>query len=402
MITQHRDLRTGRPIWEEYKSPSFTTSLLKEKLTTDILIIGAGISGAMMAESLSAQGLEVAIVDKREPLCGSTAASTALIQYAMDVPMIHLMKKIGKKNTIAAWRRSKLAVESLAMKIRELGIECAYDRRQSLYLPGSVLSLDELEEEARQRTLASLPCDMASRKDLRVYGIKGQGALRNFDDLAVNPVQMAGGFLKAALNRGTRLFSPVEIEALHHQEGHVLSRTREGLTIKARHVVFTTGYEMPHYLKARKHKVVSTFAIATRPVKGLPDEFPHVWEANSPYLYARRSSDGRIILGGEDENFSNAQKRDAMLPEKTKSLIRKMNRLLPDFDLEVDHAWTGSFGTSVTGLPTIGNIPGMPRCYGVLAFGGNGITFSRIAADLIAMRLSGQHDPDEHLYAFRT
>ena len=43
----------------------------------------------------------------------------------------------------------------------------------------------------------------------------------------------------------------------------------------------------------------------------------------------------------------------------------------------------------------------MPNCYGVLAFGGNGITFSRIAAEVIRATLTGQTDPEADLFAFR-
>jgi glycine/D-amino acid oxidase-like deaminating enzyme len=70
-------------------------------------------------------------------------------------------------------------------------------------------------------------------------------------------------------------------------------------------------------------------------------------------------------------------------------------------DATPDYAWTGSFGGTADDLPSIGPVPGMTHCYGVLAFGGNGITFSRIAAEIIRARLTGQDDPEADLFAFR-
>lgn len=399
MITENRDLRTGRPVWAEYKRSRIPSTALSHALETDVLVIGAGISGAMIAEALTSEGFAVAIVDKRKPLSGSTSASTALVQFSIDVPLTHLIKKIGQERAVRAWRRSKLAVESLAAKIRLLDINCDFSRRDSFYLSGSLLPPAELEEECRRRNLVGLPGEMSTAKELRSRGIKGTCAIKSLDDFAVNPVQMAEGFLKVAIRNGAKLYTPVEIEHLIHKKNHIALKTSEGITIKARHIVFATGYEMPLFVPAQKHKIQSTWAIASKPMRGMPEDFPHVWEAADPYLYAR-GHDGRIIMGGEDEPFSDSDKRDALISEKTRILERKLRKMFPDFDPVIDHAWAGSFGSSSTGLPSIGHIPGMARCYGAMAYGGNGITFSRIAAELITMQICGQHDPDEKVFAF--
>jgi glycine/D-amino acid oxidase-like deaminating enzyme len=125
-----------------------------------------------------------------------------------------------------------------------------------------------------------------------------------------------------------------------------------------------------------------------------------IWEAADPYLYVRTTSDGRVICGGEDEDFSDETARDALLQPKTKTLQRKLGRLMPKLDTTVEFAWTGSFGRSTTGLPTIGLIPDLPNCWVALGYGGNGITYSQIAADIIAGALSGRPDMDANLFDF--
>ena len=125
-----------------------------------------------------------------------------------------------------------------------------------------------------------------------------------------------------------------------------------------------------------------------------------IWQAADPYLYARTTPDGRVLAGGEDEEFCGEAERDALLARKTATLQHKLKRLLPDIDTRVDFAWTGSFGTSATGLPSIGPVPRMPNCWAALGYGGNGTTFSRIAADLIAGALAGRPDADAGLYGF--
>ena len=43
----------------------------------------------------------------------------------------------------------------------------------------------------------------------------------------------------------------------------------------------------------------------------------------------------------------------------------------------------------------------MPHCWVALGYGGNGITYSRIAADVIAGALTGRPDVDADLYGFK-
>lgn len=399
MIAQDRDLHTGLPVWTGYRRPRVPAQAMTSSLSTDITIIGSGISGAMIAEALSGHGLDIIIVDKRKSLAGSTSASTALLQYEIDEPLSKLAAKIGAGKAASAWRRSRLGIESLAMKIRELEIDCAFERKDSLYLAGNVLNAKQLEKEGAARAAIGLPSILMTRKEiLETYGLKADAALLSQGNIAANPVQLAAGFLNAAVKRGAKIYAPVEIDQLLSRKNHIVLTTTEGLTIKTRYVIYATGYEIPLAAKTKKHKVMSTWALATKPKRGL--DMPLFWEASDPYIYGRSTGDGRLIFGGEDEEFSDEEKRDALIPAKQAALEKKLKKLLPGHDFETDYMWTGSFGGSTTGLPTIGKIPRQKNCYAVMAYGGNGITFSRIAAELIFADILGYTDPDKSLFAF--
>lgn len=401
MISDKKNLRTGAPVWVEYKRPLIPTNTFTDNLSCDIAIIGAGITGAMVAEALSGHGFDIAIFDRREPLSGSTAASTALLQYEIDKPLTKLISKMGKDKAIAAWRRSRLAVESLAAKISELDIDCNYERRDSLYLPGNVLDGPHLQKEGELRNAIGLPCSYLNAKEIAdCFGIHAKGALMSRNNLACNPVQLAAGFLNAAIDRGATVYSPVTIEDVEQQKNGFRLKTANGKTVKAKYIIYATGYEIPKAVQSKRHKIFSTYAISTKKIRGLMPSLPLIWEASDPYIYARSTQDGRIIFGGEDEEFSDADARDALIPKKTKILERKLRRLLPDHDFELEHQWAGSFGASTRGLPSIGVIPGQKSAYAILAYGGNGITFSRMAAEIISGEILGWKDPDADLFAF--
>ncbi|MBZ9670512.1 FAD-binding oxidoreductase [Mesorhizobium sp. B2-1-8] len=396
------DLRTGQPVWSAYRAPAVPIASLTRDVKTDVLIIGMGISGAMMAETLTADGHSVICIDRRGPLKGSTAATTALVQFEIDQPLSVLSRMIGKAQARQAWRRSRLAISNLAARIEELGINCGMSRTASLYLAGTVLDPSGLREEAEARRRAGIAATYLTPRPLaEAFGIDRSGAILSHGNIALDPRKLTAGLLLRARERKARLYAPVESAAIKDSADEVVVATRDGPAITAWHVVLATGYELVDIVPAAAHRVISTWAIATRPQpRKLWPGAAFVWEASDPYLYVRATADGRVICGGEDEDFIDETQRDDLIGDKSARIAAKLNLIFPHLDVSPDFSWTGSFGTTTSGLPYIGAIPGHPRIHAVLGYGGNGITFSRIAAEIVSASIDGLEDTDASLFAF--
>jgi glycine/D-amino acid oxidase-like deaminating enzyme len=396
------DVRTGTSVWQRRRKPALRSARIRRDRVTDVLVVGAGISGALVAESLADAGLAVLIVDKARPLAGSTTASTALLQYELDVPLSQLIKQVGVVKARRLWRRSRLALEALQQRTRHLGIKAQCELRDSLYLQGSRLDADGLEIECRARRAVGFETQMLSRREVaKRYGIIGRAGLLSFGNMAADPRCLAAGYLRRAMDKGAALLWPAKVMSIEPGARQVLAHFEQGPTIKARHLVFATGYEIPQHVPANGHSIASTWAMATRPQAGWPTRCL-VWEASDPYLYMRMTAEGRVVCGGEDEDFQDERHRDALLPRKIQAIRRKLHRLLPQLDTRPEFAWAGSFGASRTGAPTIGAIPHMPGCLAVMGYGGNGITFSMVAAQVVRGLVTGEGDADADLFAFRT
>jgi glycine/D-amino acid oxidase-like deaminating enzyme len=364
-------------------------------------VVGAGISGALIAYALAHDGHKVVVVDRRGPLRGSTAASTALLLFEIDTPLIQLKRKIGAQPAERAWLRSKGALDALNQLTRREKIDASMSLHPSVYLAGDILDARGLLKEVHARQRIGLPSRYLGRSALRAqFGLSRSAAIVSDDNLAVDPRALASGFLRRAQQRGARLCAPHEIMDIQSGQRGILAVTKDGLTIQSRQVVMCAGYELPKIVPSHGHSVASTWVIATRrqPKHLWPSE-AFIWEASDPYLYVRATVDGRVICGGEDEEFTDEARRDARLERKTKTLEKKLAQLLPKIDPRAEFAWTASFGQSKTGLPSIGAIPGHPHCYVVLGFGGNGITYSMLAAQLISASIAGRRDPDAQLFA---
>lgn len=402
MVTRKKRLRAGKSIWLAFPSPRISTRRAVHGATADVLVIGAGISGALISEMAASAGLSVLIVDRRGPILGSTPASTALVQFEIDTPLTRLQEKMGRTAAIRAWRRSKLAVENLAHRTELLGIGCHMVRRNSLYLSGNSLDAKGLAEEAAARNAAGIETALLSRSELKQgYHLGRSGALLSFGNLVLNPRLLTSGYLRQAMARGARVLAPEEVVDIEEHASGIAATLKGGARLQAKAVVYATGYETPKFMRTRSLKIASTFAIATYPqMRRLWPTQAMIWEASDPYLYMRTTHDGRIICGGEDEEFSDEEKRNALLPSKVVRIRSKLHRLMPWVDTRPEFAWAASFGVSSTGLPRIGLVPGRKNTYAALGYGGNGITFSRIAAEILTARLTGGRDLDEDLFAF--
>lgn len=401
-VTHHRDLRTGQSLWSARRRPAIEVNSLTRDLRCDVVVIGSGISGALIAESLSEAGLKVAILDRRGPTMGSTAASTAMLQYELDTPLCQMAGRIGLERAERMWRRSRLAVDALRERTERLGIKADTASRGSIYLDGNVLDRTGLAEEADARRRAGFEVELlkpAAVKDR--YGISGRHAIIGFGNYSADPRRLAAGYLNVAIERGARLYAPVDVSSIDPTANGVTVTTTSGHTVAADHLVVASGYEMLKGIPRMGNKIISSWSISTRPQPGkIWPTAAMIWEASDPYLYIRTTPKGEVICGGEDEEISDADERDAKIALKTVVLTRKLGALLPMIDPTPVHAWAGSFGDSPVGTPTIGKIPRMANCYAAMGYGGNGITFSMMAAQMLRAMIVGSGDPDSDLVSF--
>ncbi|WP_292063975.1 NAD(P)/FAD-dependent oxidoreductase [Brevundimonas sp. UBA7664] len=399
--TIKKNLRTGRSLWADSPGLGVPVRPLKEAIPVDVAIVGAGISGAFMAHALS-RDHSVAVLDRRPPLTGSTVASTALLQWEIDLPLTALAEKIGPAKAKRAYLRSRSAVDALKRVVADERIVCGLKDKATLYLAGDEYGHRALEAEAAARAAIGLESEYAGPAALRErFGIDRTGAIVSQGSASADPARLAAGLLRRAQKAGATVYSRVEVmEAASDPDGVTLL-TDAGHAVRAKTVVFCCGYEFPKGVPTPGAKVISTWALASKPRLRCPAWLRDtlVWEASDPYLYFRMGGDGRLIVGGEDEADPDAHADQAKLTRKCETIVKKLHALLPGVEFEVDYSWAGAFGESATGLPSIAPVPDMDHAWAVMGFGGNGITYSVIASQVVSTALRGGSDPDADLYA---
>lgn len=398
------DLHSGLPFWivknrlYDYFNP------LEKNHSTDVVIIGSGITGTLVAHELCSAGVTCCIVDKRTPATGSSSASTALLQYEIDEPLHKMAGKVGKQNALLAYRCCLQAIDYIGALFNAIGVDPDFQRVPSLFYANNRAGEEIIRKEYELRRKHGLPVNFLTDKEVKkIYGFKAPCALMNEASAQIDAYLASIALLDHHMQKqGLEVYTHTQVTVCKKKGSGFELSTDKGHKILCKQVVVAAGFEAGQFLPATVMKLTSTYAILSEPVA--PDHLwkdrSLIWETKDPYIYIRTTAANRIIVGGEDEEFRNPVKRDDLLRAKTSRLEKKFLKLFPHIPFKTDMAWCGTFSSTDDGLPYIGEWPGIPGMHFALGYGGNGITFSMNAAQMIRNTIMGKEDERYKVFGF--
>ncbi len=398
-------LKTSEPFWLVKNGIINSYPSLRENIETEILIVGGGITGSLIAHQCMRDGHKTVLIDRREVCNGSTSATTSMLQYEIDVPLYELTELIGKEGAEKSYWACYNSIDDLGKVAKEVKSNCGFKKKQSLYFAALKKDLDWLKKEYETRKSAKFPVKWLEPEEIeKKFKIKKSfGGILSEQGGSIDAFQLAHDILKFNHKKGLQIFDKTDIKKVDYKKSGVTVTTEYGNTIKAKKIIYCNGFESTEIIKDNFVELLSTYAIVGEVSE---DDQAHlndllVWNTAEPYIYLRTTDDNRVLIGGEDEDFVDAEKRDALLNEKAKKLQKTLKKYLPDYDFRIDFSWAGTFGETKDGLPYIGEHPNFPSTYFVLGFGGNGITFSVIGMEMVSKFLKkGKHELEEY-FRFR-
>lgn len=399
------DLRSGHAFWLIRNGILNAYPALDKDLRCDVVVVGGGITGALVGYHLAEAGISTVVLDRRDIGWGSTSASTALLQYEIDTPLVELKERFGEETAVRCYHSCRDAIYKLRDLTQKLDDPCGFSLKPSLYLAKRARDTAFLKREYMARKEADFHIDWWSARDVKRYmHFSRPCALYSHDGAQVDAFRLTHRLLeKAQADFGLRIFDRTEVSDYGVSGRQVVVKTNRDCTIRAKHIVFATGYEFEQFSDRKLVKLHSTFALVSEPMPAGGDLWHEdclIWEKANPYLYMRTTDDHRILVGGEDEDFRDPDKRDAVISKKSATLQRKFLHLFPHIKLEPAFCWAGTFGSTEDGLAYIGQLPEFPLVSFALGFGGNGITYSLLAAEILRDHILDRSNPYSDLYRF--
>lgn len=352
-------------------------------MTSDVIIVGAGIVGAACARALARDGLRVTIVDAAMIGGGATAAGMGHVVVMDDSPA-----------QLALTRYSHQLWHELAPELPE---DCEFDACGTLWV-----AVDEDEFSAARKKQATLRSHSVRAELLDARQLAEAepqlrpglaGGLLQPDDPIVYPPCVARWLVERAsaeraelrldspvvslgddhiqLADGTRLAAGCVVNAA----GTSAARLTPGLPIRPRkgHLVITDRYRgfirrqlvELSYIKSAAGGASESVAFNVQP---------------------RRT--GQVLIGSSRQYDVESNEAEARIVGR---MLRRACEYLPGLaGLSAIRAWTGFRAATEDKLPLIGPWPPTPGLYLATGHEGLGITTSLATAELLADMIAGR------------
>src|SRR6185503_8713998 len=376
---------------------------LDQDTTVDIAVMVGGISAALKAWYLRGAGLKIAVFDRRHVAMGSTAASTAFLQYEIDKPLIDLADCVGEANAVKSYQLCREAIYTIRDICRHLKPAFDFHLVPSLQYASFKTHVKKLRQGYTLRKKYGFDVEWLEEKKIdKIFGFSAPGAIYSGDGGEVDAYKLTHALFADIQKHGHHIYNNTGIEDITYTKSGISLKTGNGFRVKARQLILACGYESLRYVPKKIATINSTYALVSEP---LPDKFfwyknSLIWETATPYMYFRVASDNRILIGGRDDPYHRPHIYPSVIERKTARLVRSFSKKMPHIPIKADFSWAGAFAETKDGLPYIGSVPERPNTYFALGFGGNGITFSVIAAEIIRDTILGKRNPDKKLFDF--
>ncbi|KAH7384692.1 FAD dependent oxidoreductase-like protein [Pyrenochaeta sp. MPI-SDFR-AT-0127] len=371
------------PVWihtAPYRNlPRF--SRLNRNLETDVCIVGAGITGILVAYELVTRGWNVVLVEGREH---------------------------GDRGAKAAADSHHWALNRVGEISKQLGIECEYRQLPgydfSQYPRGSKEHADDVKaliDEGRKAKELGLEAEYQEG-----FLLKGWDASVDHRDAVIysgqatfHPTKYCIGvleFLKQQPNfscfTNTRVIDVeekgVEILGMGHKDVYV--KTLDGNAIKCADAVEATCVPLQKLSVIAEEEYYRTYCIAIRVPKGSVEDCLF-YDSTEIYKYVRLTEcdekNDYMVVGGGDHKVGQG---DTSAPFVE---LEKWTRARFPQATTIDYKWSGQVFEPVDYMAFIGKNRGKKHIYIITGDSGNGLTHGVRAGKLIADSITEQPNP---------
>jgi glycine/D-amino acid oxidase-like deaminating enzyme len=335
----------------------------------EVVVVGAGLVGALVASRLTREGFDTAILEARRVAGGATGRSLGIVLAGLPRDYSWAASAYGRQRAREIWALTIGGRDRLVEAAGQLGVPI--QRTGSLALAVDDEEADTLWESAK--LLREEGFDVSySLTDPLSRGF--EAGLHQYGEVMVNAAALTRALLVAedvTVHEGT------EVYALEPTGNDILVWAN-GRTVYCSAVVLAVnGYAaLVHPYLAEHVAPVRGVVLAAGPLEDSLIDQPCTAARGSTFL--RPLPDGRLLLGTwrRQEAITRGDRPEDGLSEF-------VSRHFPEVDLDEADRWSEVMGFTSDGLPLLGTLPGLPQVYFAAGFGGRGLSWGFVAAEYL-------------------
>ncbi|MHB0949310.1 MAG: FAD-dependent oxidoreductase [Gemmatimonadaceae bacterium] len=391
------------PSWyQDAELPRY--SPLAEDLTTDVVVIGAGIAGLTTAYLLAREGKQVVVIDDNQVGGGESGRTTAHLTWAMDDRIFELEKVHGPDRTRLIVESHMAAVNRIEQLVKLANIDCEFERLDGWLFLGEGDDPEKLQEElAAAHRAGATDVEMVAQAPLPGFGT-GR-ALRWPNQAQFHPLEYFAGLARGIEALGGRIFCGSHVRSI---EGGSPAKVeiQDGHTVTAGAVCVCTNSPISDmYVTHLEMAPYRTYVVAFRINRGAIPKGLY-WDTPDPYHYVRiqRLDDAEgpskggtlhdlLIVGGEDHKTGQATD----MSERWRAIEEWTRARFPVTDVVT--RWSGQVMEPADYIAFTGPNPdGAENVYLHTGDSGQGMTHGTIAGILLTDLILKRPNPWAEVY----
>ena len=381
---------TCTSLWQ-YSMPQYPSlnTTIPDKFY-DIIIAGGGITGVSTALEFQKAGKKCLLLEAHSLGFGTTGGTTAHLNTIMDTPYNQIEKNFGEKNAQLVATITREAIKNIKHNLYQYNIQCGFEEQPAYLFSQDEKQTKELQQIAEASRKAGIELSYA---DEIPVPIPFNNAIRVERQARFHPIEYLHAIAKAFEADGGVIVQNCRVTNVEDNEVVDVETTLG--KVQCKQFIYAThippGVNLLH-LRCAPYR---SYAMAIR-LKNY--DYPNglVYDLYEPYHYYRTQEvkgAKYLIAGGEDHKTGHEENTEACFL-RLESYLRKF------FDIDVvAFKWSSQYYEPADGLPYIGHLPGHPgNIYVATGFGGNGMTYSNVAA--IVLRDLIIHGENEYTKLF--
>lgn len=338
----------------------------------DVVIAGGGMTGVVTGLLLQKSGKRCLIAEAHTLCFGTTGGTTAHLNTFFDTPYNTIETDFGKDGAKLVAQAARQALDLVKENVQTYAIDCGYAERS-----GFVYAQDEKQEKELQQMIeASLEAGVSVAFSGTIpVPIEFTKAIAYPGQAQFHPTQYVLALAKAFEEGGGVILQNCAIGNVHEKEPLEIESSM-GI-LKSSKLIWAThippGINLLHF----RNGPYRSYAMAvTLKDNNYPTDL--AYDLYDPYHYYRTqevAGKRYLIAGGEDHKTGHE-------PNTERCFLNLEAYLRKYFNIdEVAFKWSSEYFEPADGLAYIGHLPGASETiYVATGYGGNGMTYSHIAA----------------------
>ncbi|MBD1380863.1 FAD-dependent oxidoreductase [Metabacillus arenae] len=378
------------PYWRDSEMMSFPE--LSEDLTTDVVIVGGGITGITTAYLLVKQGFKVVLLEADQLINGTTGHTTAKITTQHDLIYDEFIQHLGVEKTKQYFQANQHAADFIKQLVKDENIECDLSSQDAYIYTNSKQEIDKLVKEYQAYEKLEMGGEYVDHIPLDI-NVKGAIVLRN--QAQFHPVKYLRKLVQSIIENGGRIFEKTAAVNLDFGKEPVV-KTRDGYTVKGKYVASCTHFPFHDngFYFSRMYADRS-YVLAVKTEKEYPGGmYLSAEDPKRSLRYAETDGDRYIIIGGE--SHKTGQDKDTLKHYLALAEFGEKTFGINEFK----YRWSTQDLTTLDKVPYIGHITsGKQNVFVATGYRKWGMTNGTAAAHLIKDLIVNGSSPYEEVFS---